>query len=49
MTAPQKFGAAGRHIALRFRVARELDRLIIECGKSKVIVSDNGSELTVTP
>ncbi len=29
-----------------FREARELDRLIIERGKPKMIVSDNGSELT---
>ena len=29
-----------------FRVARELDRLIIERGRPKMIVSDNGSELT---
>ena len=29
-----------------FRVARELDRLIVERGKRKMIVSDNGSELT---
>ncbi len=29
-----------------FRVARELDRLIVERGKPKMIVSDNGSELT---
>jgi putative transposase len=28
------------------RVARELDRLMIERGKPKMIVSDNGSELT---
>lgn len=28
------------------RVARELDRLIIECDKPKMVVSDNGSELT---
>ena len=28
------------------RVARELDRLMIERGKPKIIVSDNGSELT---
>jgi putative transposase len=28
------------------RVARELDRLIFERGKPKMIVSDNGSELT---
>ena len=28
------------------RMARELDRLMIERGKPKVIVSDNGSELT---
>ena len=29
-----------------FRVARELDRLIAERGRPKMIVSDNGSELT---
>src|SRR6476660_3690204 len=29
-----------------FRVARELDRLIVKRGKPKMIVSDNGSELT---
>ncbi len=29
-----------------FRVARELDCLIVERGKPKMIVSDNGSELT---
>jgi len=29
-----------------FRVARELDRLLIERGKPKMIVSDNGTELT---
>ncbi|WP_183258049.1 IS3 family transposase [Bradyrhizobium sp. CIR48] len=29
-----------------FRVARELDRLMIERGKPKMVVSDNGSELT---
>jgi putative transposase len=28
------------------RVARELDRLLLEHGKPKMIVSDNGSELT---
>jgi transposase InsO family protein len=28
------------------RVARELDRLTIERGKPKMVVSDNGSELT---
>jgi putative transposase len=28
------------------RVARELDRLMVERGKPKMIVSDNGSELT---
>ncbi|WGR93648.1 IS3 family transposase [Bradyrhizobium sp. ISRA443] len=28
------------------RVARELDRLVIERGKPKMVVSDNGSELT---
>jgi putative transposase len=28
------------------RVARELDHVIAECGKPKMIVSDNGSELT---
>jgi transposase InsO family protein len=28
------------------RVARELDRLVIERGKPKMMVSDNGSELT---
>jgi putative transposase len=28
------------------RVTRELDRLMIERGKPKMIVSDNGSELT---
>jgi putative transposase len=28
------------------RVARELDRLMIERGKPKMVVSDNGSELT---
>ena len=28
------------------RVAQELDRLMIERGKPKMIVSDNGSELT---
>src|SRR6201987_3586992 len=28
------------------RVSRELDRLLGECGKPKVIVSDNGTELT---
>ncbi|VFU08472.1 Integrase (fragment) [Methylocella tundrae] len=28
------------------RVARELDRLIHEHGKPKMVVSDNGSELT---
>jgi putative transposase len=27
-------------------VARELDRLMIENGKPKMVVSDNGSELT---
>jgi putative transposase len=29
-----------------FRVARELDRLIVERGRPKMIISDNGSELT---
>jgi putative transposase len=29
-----------------FRVARELDRLVFERGRPKMIVSDNGSELT---
>ena len=28
------------------RVARELDRLLVACGKPKTIVSDNGTELT---
>src|SRR5207249_11340991 len=28
------------------RVARELDRLIVERGRPKIIVSDNGTELT---
>ena len=28
------------------RVARELDRLVIKRGRPKMIVSDNGSELT---
>ena len=28
------------------RVARELDRLLVACGKTKTIVSDNGTELT---
>lgn len=28
------------------RVARELDRLVIERGKPKMVISDNGSELT---
>jgi len=28
------------------RVARELDRLLDQCGKPKTIVSDNGTELT---
>jgi putative transposase len=28
------------------RVARELDRLLAECGKSETIVSDNGIGLT---
>ena len=28
------------------RVARELDRLMIERGKPRMVVSDNGSELT---
>ena len=28
------------------RVARELDRLLVTCGKPKTIVSDNGTELT---
>ena len=28
------------------RVARELDRLIVERGKPKMVVSDNGTELT---
>src|SRR3954447_18781863 len=28
------------------RVARELDRLLVERGKPKIIVSDNGTELT---
>ena len=31
---------------LGIRVARELDRLMIERGKPTMIVSDNGSELT---
>jgi putative transposase len=31
------------------RVARELDRLMIERGKPKMVVSDNGSELNSTP
>jgi putative transposase len=29
----------------RVRVARELDRLMIERGKPRMVVSDNGSEL----
>ena len=37
----------GRLVSLSgFRVARELDCLIVERGKPKMIVSDNGSELT---
>jgi len=28
------------------RVARELDRLLVACGKPRTIVSDNGTELT---
>jgi putative transposase len=28
------------------RVARELDRLLAQCGKPRMIVSDNGTELT---
>jgi putative transposase len=28
------------------RVARELDRLLVERGKPRTIVSDNGTELT---
>ena len=39
-------GASGRHLTLELRVARELDRLVVERGKPKMIVSDNGSELT---
>jgi transposase InsO family protein len=29
------------------RVARELDRLVIERGKPEMVVSDNGSEFTI--
>ncbi len=29
-----------------FRVARELDRIILKCGKPRMIVSDSGSEFT---
>ncbi|MGY3134041.1 hypothetical protein ACVWZM_004723 [Bradyrhizobium sp. USDA 4501] len=31
------------------RVARELDRLVIERGKPKTMVSDNDAELTSMP
>lgn len=31
------------------RVAQELDRLTIERGKPKLVVSDNGTELTSNP
>jgi hypothetical protein len=39
-------GAGGRHLALVVRVARELDRLMIERGKPRMVVSNNGRELT---
>jgi hypothetical protein len=38
--------ACGRHLASGTRVARELDRLVMERGKPKMVVSDNGSQLT---
>ncbi|MCP1838738.1 transposase InsO family protein [Bradyrhizobium sp. USDA 4524] len=38
---------AGGHTSLSgVRVARELDRLMIERGKRRMVVSDYGSELT---
>lgn len=39
-------GAGGRTSLSGVRVARELDRLMIERGKSRMVISDNGSELT---
>lgn len=38
--------AGGRHLALGHSGGAELDRLMIEHGKPKMMVSDNGSELT---
>jgi putative transposase len=46
---PRTPGAGGRHLDTSLsgvREARELDRLMIELGKPKMLVSDNGSELT---
>jgi putative transposase len=39
-------GACTRHLDLGYRVARELDRLLTDRGKPKMVVSDNGTELT---
>src|SRR5213593_3456560 len=39
-------GIGRRHPLSGIRVGRELDRLVIERGKPKMVVSDNGSELT---
>jgi hypothetical protein len=42
-------GADCRHSISGIRVAREVDWLLIERGKPKTIVSDNGTEFTTTP
>lgn len=39
-------GFRGRHVALRSAGRGELDRIIEERGKPRIIVSDNGSEFT---
>lgn len=44
--APGRVPAGGRRCLAATRVARELDRLMIERGKPKTVVSDNGSEFT---
>jgi putative transposase len=39
-------GAGGRHLVSGTRVAQELGRLVLERDKTKMVVSDDGSELT---
>jgi hypothetical protein len=43
---PRVPGADCRYLDIGHRVARELDRLLIEPGKPRTIVSDNGTEFT---